>query len=289
MTGYGSGEYENELYRFKVEIKSVNHRYNNISIRMPYHINYLEEEVRKAIKKELKRGSVDVFINLEYIEQSAIDVKVDMALAKSYKSALDSLVEELGLGDNVRLNNIISMSDVITTERKDVDEDLVSECLNEALSIALSSIVEMRISEGRELKEDILDKIEKIEACLKIVETRSPSVVTEYKDRLHENIKNLIDDDIPLDEERLNNEVAYFADKCSIDEEVVRLKSHIKQFRDVLNESDAIGRKLDFLIQEINREINTIGSKANDVVISENVVNIKSELEKIREQVQNIE
>ena len=289
MTGYGLGEFENQLYRFKVEIKSVNHRYNDITVKMPRHIGYLEESIKKSIKEKISRGKVDVYINLEYVEDSAIDVKVDIPLAKSYKSALNELVRELGLEDNIRLNNILSMSDVVTTERKDVDEDLITQSLGNALNIALENIIHMRFIEGQELKKDILIKLDNIEENLRIIEDRAPMVVLEYRDKLKDRIKDLLEGNIELDEDRLSNEVAFFADKSSIDEEIVRLKSHIKQFKSILDEEDSIGRKLDFLIQELNREINTIGSKANDIVIAKYVVEVKAELEKIREQVQNIE
>ena len=246
MTGYGLGEFENQLYRFKVEIKSVNHRYNDITVKMPRHIGYLEESIKKSIKEKISRGKVDVYINLEYVEDSAIDVKVDIPLAKSYKSALNELVRELGLEDNIRLNNILGMSDVVTTERKDVDEDLITQSLGNALNIALENIIHMRFIEGKELKKDILIKLDNIEENLRIIEDRAPMVVLEYRDKLKDRIKDLLEGNIELDEDRLSNEVAFFADKSSIDEEIVRLKSHIKQFKSILDEEDSIGRKLDF-------------------------------------------
>lgn len=289
MTGYGKGEYENELYRFTIEIKSVNHRYNDINIRMPRHIAYLEENIKRAIKEKISRGKVDVFINLEYVEDSTIDIKVDIPLAKSYKSALDELIDALDLNDEIKLGNVLGMSDVVKAERKDVDEDLITQSLENALDIALDNITDMRITEGQELKRDILLKLEVIENKLILIEERSPSIVIEYKEKLSERIKELLDNAVELDEDRLSNEVAFFADRSSIDEEIVRLKSHIKQFISILDEDGSIGRKLDFLIQELNREINTIGSKANDLTISSHVVDLKAELEKIREQVQNIE
>jgi uncharacterized protein (TIGR00255 family) len=289
MTGYGKGESSNDSYRFKVEIKAVNHRYSDISIKIPRHISYLEEKIKKTIKDIISRGKVDVYINLEYINESAIDVKVDIPLAKAYKEALDNLTKELNIDDDIKLGNILNMSEVIKTEKKDLDEDIIWNTLKEALDIALDNIIEMRIAEGTELKNDILLKLDKIESDVKFIEERAPEVVLEYKEKLRERIKNLLDDNISLDEERLCNEIVFFADKSSIDEEIVRLYSHIKQFRAILNEDVSVGRKLDFLIQELNREINTIGSKANDIIIAKYVVNIKSEIEKIREQIQNVE
>lgn len=289
MTGYGRGEAASDLYKFKIEIKAVNHRYNDILIKMPRHISYLEESIKKIIKAEISRGKVDVYINLEYINESAIDVKVDIPLARSYKTALENLTRELNIDDNIRLNNILSISEVVRTERRELDEDLVWNVLKLALDIAIENIISMRATEGLELKKDILLKLENIERAVSSIEERSPNVVIEYKEKLRERINNLLEDNIVLDEERLSNEIVFFADKSSIDEELVRLSSHIKQFKDILNEEDSIGRKLDFLIQELNREINTIGSKANDIVITKYVVELKAELEKVREQIQNIE
>lgn len=289
MTGYGRGESLQGLYRVKIEIKAVNHRYNDISVKMPRHINYLEDNIKKMIKSKINRGKVDLYLNLEYVDESAIEVKVDIPLAKSYKIALEGLIEELDIDDSIRLNNLLNIPEVIKTERKELDEDLVWECIREAVEIALENMMFMREQEGKELKVDIIYKLENIESSLFHIKERAPFVVIEYKEKLKDRIKELVDNNISLDEEKINSEVAFFADKSSIDEEIVRLNSHIKQFYSILEESEPIGRKLDFLIQELNREINTIGSKANDVIISKFIVELKSELEKIREQIQNIE
>ncbi len=289
MTGFGRGEFSNEFYNFKVEIKAVNHRYNDIIVKMPRHIGYLEENIKKIIKKEIGRGKIDVYINLDYINESAIEIKVDVPLAKSYKSALEGLSAELNLEENVRLFNILGLSEVIKTERKELDEDTAWTCLKEALNLALRDIMGMKMVEGEELKDDMISKLNRIETIVLEIEERSPLVVLEYKDKLKERISELLDKDINIDEDRITSEVVIFADKSNINEEIVRLKSHVKQFLSILDEKDSVGRKLDFLIQEMNREINTIGSKANDMLISQNVVEIKSELEKIREQVQNVE
>ena len=183
MTGYGRGEAQNELYRFKVELKAVNHRYNDIFVKMPRHISYLEESIKKIIKEKISRGKVDVYINLEYINESSIDVKVDIPLAKSYKIALEELVDGLALEDNIRLNNILGMPEVVSTERKELDEDLIWLCLSQALHIALDNILKMRELEGKELKSDILDKLHTLEEIADKVKERSPQVVLEYKDK----------------------------------------------------------------------------------------------------------
>ena len=289
MTGYGKGEASNDLYKLKVEIKAVNHRYSDISIKIPRQISYLEDKIKKDIKKEINRGKIDVYINLEYISESDIEVKVDIPLAKAYKISLERLKNELNLVDEIRLNNILSMPEIVRTDKRDLDEDLIWNVLSEALNAALTNILNMRITEGNELKNDILEKLHNIEVSVQAIEERAPTVVLEYKEKLKERIIGILEDNIQLDEEKLLNEVAFFADKSSIDEELVRLDSHIKQFKSILNENEPIGRKLDFLIQELNREINTIGSKANDIVIPKYVVNVKSAIEKIREQIQNIE
>lgn len=289
MTGYGKGEYENELYRFIVEIKSVNHRYNDILVKMPRHISYLEDTIKKKVKEKISRGKVDVYVNLEYVNESAVDVKVDIPLAYSYKLALEDLRLKLNIEDNIRLNNILSMNEVVKTERKAVDENLIEDSLLNSLHMAIANIAQMREKEGEELRKDMLLKLDHIQNFLEAIQERSPSVVIEHKEKLRERINELLDNSVAIDEDRLSNEVAFFADKSSIDEEIVRLRSHIKQFKSILDEEDSVGRKLDFLIQEFNREINTIGSKANDITISKYVVELKAELEKIREQVQNIE
>lgn len=289
MTGFGRGEHSDELYNLKIEIKAVNHRYNDITVKMPRHISYLEEKVKKIIKEEINRGKIDCYINLEYINQSSTEIKVDIELAKSYKLALEELSNELNLKDDIKLNNILNISDIIKTERKELDEDTIWNSLKEALDIALRDIMTMKTAEGESLKEDMTMRLKFIEKIILNIEKRSPVVVEEYRDKLHERIKSLLDKDVNIDEDRIAYEVVFFADKSNIDEEIVRLKSHISQFMNILEESDAIGRKLDFLIQEMNREINTIGSKANDMMISQDVVEVKAEIEKIREQVQNVE
>lgn len=289
MTGYGMGEFSNEHYKFKVEIKSVNHRYSDITVKLPRHINYLEEIIKRNVKEKISRGKVDVYINLEYINESAVDVKIDVPLAKSYKEALTNLLVELNMDDSIRLHNILGIPDVVRTERKEIDQDMIWEILSKALFSALDNIMIMKEAEGRALKTDILNKVDNIEGFVNKIEERAPFVVLDYKLKLKERIKNLLEDNIVLDEDRFSNEVAFFADKSSIDEEIVRIYSHIKQFRSIMEEDDSVGRKLDFLIQEFNRETNTIGSKANDITISKYVVELKAELEKIREQIQNIE
>src|SRR5699024_8039318 len=188
MTGYGKGEYENELYKFTIEIKSLNHRYNDISINMPKHITFLEDKIIKIIKKDIHRGKVFTYISLEYVDDAQIDVEIDKPLAKKYKEALEDLSKELDLGEDMSLDQIINIPDIIKTKRRDVDEDLILNSLTQALNIALDNIVKMRVIEGSELKKDILIKLSNIENYLRSIEERSPEVIIEYKNRLEEKI-----------------------------------------------------------------------------------------------------
>ena len=289
MTGFGRGESQNEIHSFNVEIKTVNHRYNDIVVRMPKHLNYLEENIKSLIKEKISRGRVEVYVGLEYIDESNLDIVVDMPLARAYKSELDRIINELNVRDEVKLSHMLALPEIIKKERKEIEEDIVWECLKISLEAALDNVVDMRIKEGLMLKKDMESKISKIGENLIEIENRAPLVVIEYKEKLKARIDELLDEDLDIDEDRLSSEIAFFADKADINEEIVRLKSHSNQFLNSLNENEPVGRKLDFILQEMNREINTIGSKSEDLIISNCVVNIKSELEKIREQVQNVE
>lgn len=288
MTGFGRGEFSNENYHLKIELKAVNHRYSDINIKMPRHMNYIEEKIKKMVKDKISRGKIDVYVKLEYVNEASVDIKADMDLANSYKKTLDGINQELNLPGDIKISNLLTFPDIIKTERKEIDEESLWEVLERALNSALADIMEMKVREGKELENDMVFHLKEIERGLKEIEKRSPVVVTEYKEKLNARIEELLGKDIEVDQEKLGQEVAYFADKSDITEEVTRLKSHISQFQKILEE-EIIGRKLDFLIQEMNREVNTIGSKANDVEISAYVVDIKAEIEKIREQAQNVE
>lgn len=289
MTGFGRGEYSDGVYSFTVEIKTLNHRYNDIIVKMPKHINYVEENIKKLIKKSINRGRVEVYITLEYIEDGNIKVKVNSELAKSYKMALEDIVNELELDEKVTLENIIKMPDVIRTDRMEDDEEQIWLCLKTALKEALDNVVEMRIREGKELVKDIKERTIKIEQMIDSIKERSPLVVEEYRVKLKERVEELLNNEYKLDDCKLENEVVFYADRSNITEEIIRFYSHISQLLGCLNSEESVGRKLDFLIQEMNREVNTIGSKSSDIFIGKTVVEVKSELEKIREQIQNIE
>lgn len=289
MTGFGRGENSDDKRKFIIEMKSVNHRYNDIIVRMPRHLSYLEEKIKKMIKENIKRGRIEVYINLENINDSDFKIDINLNLAKEYKSALSLLNKELSLEDIIHLEDITKYPDIINVEKEEEDEDIIWDTLYPALDNAITNLESMRVREGEELVFDINKRVDYIKKMSNVVENRAPLVVEEYKIKLENRIKKLLDSPVEIDESKLANEVAYFADKANITEEIVRLYSHIEQLKDTLSSNDTVGRKLDFIIQEMNREANTIGSKASDIDITKDVVEIKSELEKIREQVQNIE
>lgn len=290
MTGFGRGEMNDGLRNFTVEIRSVNHRYNDTLVKMPKHISYLEENVKKKIRSVINRGRVETFINLEYVGEGDIEVNVDLPLARSYKSAIDLLCEEIGLKNDISVELFAKLPDILKTKKKEEDEDEIWLCLSKAVDIALQNLISMRIEEGIELSKNIKSKLLNIRHIVNQIENRAPLVVIEYKEKLWNRIKELLDEKYEIDESKLANEVAFYADKSSIDEEIVRLYSHINQFIDTLDKGEeSVGRKLDFLVQEMNREVNTIGSKVGDIFVTNYVVELKSEMEKIREQIQNIE
>lgn len=289
MTGFGRGESSDNARRFTIEIKSLNHRYIDILIRMPKHLNYLEENIKKLIKSKVTRGRIEVYISLENVEDTNLNVKANLPLARSYKDALESLANELKIIDHISLEMLSKFPDILSVEKKDDDEDEVWNCLEKAFKEALDKMIDMRVSEGIELAKDIKERGLRVNNVLDGVEKRSPVIVKEYKEKLWNRIDELLGGKYEIDEGILANEVAIFADKSSINEEVVRLHSHIRQLNEALDSDESVGRKLDFLAQEMNREANTIGSKVGDIDITNRVVEIKSELEKMREQIQNIE
>lgn len=289
MTGFGRGESSDDTYNFTVEVKSLNHRYNDIIIKMPKHINYMEQNINKMIRKRVRRGRVEVYIDLKYINDNNVNVNVDIPLATAYKEALENMRDNLNIDEDININHIIKMPEIVKTERKKDDENKIWSCLKEALDEALNNLTDMRCKEGEQIFNDITKKTMNIKNIIEEIEKRAPIVVEEYREKLEKRVGELLKNQYELDENKLANEVVFFADKISIDEEVVRLYSHVDQLFGCLNSNESVGRKLDFLIQEMNREINTIGSKSSDIAISRLVVDFKSELEKIREQIQNVE
>lgn len=289
MTGFGRGEAQDARRQFTVEIKTVNHRYNDIVVRMPKRFTYLEEKIKEIIKSEIKRGRVEIYVSVENIQGTDSRISLNIPLVHQYLNVLNEMKNEFNVHDDISVSLLSTFPDVLVIETEEENEDEIWKCLQIATVKAVDMLIKMRVAEGERLREDILKKCKYIQGIVNKIEFRAPNVVNEYKAKLKERIRELLDETAQLDENRVNMEVALFADKCSIDEEIVRLRSHIKQLIRAFDEVNAIGRKLDFLIQEMNREINTIGSKASDLEIINYVVEIKSELEKIREQVQNIE
>ena len=289
MTGFGRGNYNESGKEFTVEIKSVNHRYIDFYIKLPRQIAYLEERVREVVSKSIFRGKVDIFISFEDRSEDSKNVMLDEALAGAYIQAVESLKDKYGLKDDISVSLVSRFPDVLRIEKTEDDEEQLWSILNKALEAAVESLVQMREKEGNELRMSLLQKVDYMENIISQITNRSPEVVIEYKQKLENRIKELLNQQT-VDENRIAMEVAIFADRCSIDEELVRLGSHLLQLRDILSiKKQPVGRKLDFLVQEINREINTIGSKSNDIIITKNVLELKSETEKIREQIQNIE
>ena len=288
MTGFGRCEVLKDSRKFTVELKSVNHRYLDVNIRMPKKLNFFETSIRTLLKSYADRGKVDIFITYEDLSQSQVSVKYNAALAAEYLKYLNQMAEEFSLDNDVRVSTLSRYPEVFTMEECSEDEDELWNGLKEALEGAFSQFVEMRTKEGERLKEDILLKLDLLSEQIRFIEERSPQIIAEYRTKLEEKMRELLED-TQIDDNRIAAEVILFADKICTDEEVVRLKSHIQHMKETLEESNGIGRKLDFIAQEMNREANTILSKANDLDISNPAISLKTEIEKIREQIQNIE
>lgn len=288
MTGYGRSELQESSKDIVVEIKSVNHRYTDFSIRVPRYYGFLEDKVREYLQKFISRGKINVYISIESHGEDDTLVLLDEGLADSYINALHQLAEKFNLKDDISVSGVARYSDIFKIEKKEEDEEELWQIVKKAVDIAVDDFLAMRIREGERLKNDLNDRGKYIYKIIEEIEQRSPQVVEEYKARIESRVRELLQD-VPIDENRLLTEVAIFADKISIAEEIVRLKSHIVELGNILESEQPVGRKLDFLIQEVNREINTIGSKGNDLFISKHVVEVKSEIEKMREQIQNIE
>lgn len=288
MTGYGKSEQTIDSLNVTVEIKSVNHRYFEFSARVPREYGFLEEKLKKYCNSLITRGKVECYVSVEDLEEREMEVNVNETLAAGYVKALKELSERFGLKDDISAVTLSRYPDVITLHKASEDEERIWNAVKTVAETAVSKFIEMRKTEGSKLRGDILSRADYIIECVEFIEGRSPETVREYNEKLKQRMKELLGD-AAVDEQRLLNEAAIYADKIAVDEETVRLRSHISQLREFMNSSEAIGRKLDFLVQEINREANTIGSKAQDVDIAKKVIAIKAEVEKIREQVQNIE
>lgn len=288
MTGYGQGEASNNRFSAQVEVKSVNHRYLDLFFRIPKQYSQLEETLRQTISRRISRGRLEVVLSLEEFGDQERIVQINKALLQGYLHALAAIQAELGSDEPIQLPQVLSLPGLLEVDEPTTDWDDLHKVVAEATTLALDRLEAMRAAEGQRLFEDLQEKLCVVDNLKNEVAQIAPQVIVDYRNRLRERLGELLDG-TTITDERFLSEVAIFADRCSIDEELVRLASHIQQFRETLGSNESVGRKLDFLIQEMNREVNTIGSKANNVHIAGLVVNMKSELEKVREQIQNIE
>lgn len=288
MTGFGRCEFTDEKRKFTVELKSVNHRYLDVNIKMPKKLNFFESSIRALLKEYIERGKVDVYITYEDYTEDNYALKYNSALAAQYLDYLNRMAEEFGLENDIRVSNLSRYPDVLVMEEQDVDEKELWDGLERALHGACEQFVASRIKEGESLKVDLIDKLDHMISYVDFIEKRSPQIMEEYRKRLEDKIKEILGDR-QMDDGRIATEVTIYADKVCVDEETVRLRSHINTTKDTLLEGGSIGRKLDFIAQEMNREANTILSKANNIEISDTGINLKTSIEKVREQIQNIE
>ncbi|PKM96051.1 MAG: YicC family protein [Firmicutes bacterium HGW-Firmicutes-1] len=288
MTGFGRGEFEKDKRKIIVEMKSVNHRYCEVNVRMPRKLGFLENEVRSYVKQKLSRGKIDVFISYEDNSDKLENIKFNAELAKEYLKYFELISEEFDLENDIKVSHMTRYPDVLVVEEQDDDQEELWSILKGALDNSSDQLIETRSIEGNLLKEDMLKKLDIMFQALNEIKEKAPQIVVAYKEKLESRIKDLLEN-ASVDESRLAQEVAIFADKACIDEEIVRLISHIEHMKNSFATDVPIGRKLDFLTQEMNREANTILSKANAIDISNQALDLKTEIEKIREQIQNIE
>lgn len=288
MTGFGRFEVTENNRKFTVEMKSVNHRYLDVNIKMPKKLNFFESAIRGELKNYISRGKVDLFITYEDYSENTSTVRYNKELAQEYFQYLQQISEDFGLDNDIRVSTLSKYPDVFTMEENNIDEDELWKSLQKALRGASEMFVQSRIHEGEQLKEDLLSKLDGMLVLVDYIAERSPQIVSEYRQRLEDKVKELLAGST-IDESRILTETTIFADKICVDEEIVRLRSHIETTKKTLQEGGSIGRKLDFIAQEMNREANTTLSKANDLEITNHAIELKTEIEKVREQIQNIE
>lgn len=288
MTGFGRYEVEESNRKVTVEMKSVNHRYLDVNIKMPKKLSSFESSIRNELKNYIQRGKIDIFITYEDFSENNVCIKYNKELAAEYLKYLRDMSQEFGLDDDIRVSTLSRYPEVFSMEEQMVDEEEIWKVLSKAIDGAAENFVETRIKEGQNLAEDLIGKLDNMLEHVAFIEERSPKFMDEYRKKLEDRVKELLGD-AAVDEGRLLTEVTIFADKVCVDEEIVRLKSHIEATKQALTDGGSIGRKLDFIAQEMNREANTILSKANDLDISNRGIELKTEIEKVREQIQNIE
>lgn len=288
MTGYGRREEITGGKKIMAEIKSVNHRYADYNIKVQRHLGFLEDRIRKHVSQYITRGKVDIYVNVESYDTADKEIKLNSAMAQNYINALIELRDEFGLKDDITVSSVAKNPDIFKTERVEEDEESLWQSVETVLDKAVGDFAAMRLREGERIEKDLKARIEYMRELVKTVDERSPQTVKEYSDKLYEKIKEILDGR-EIDDSRILTEVAIYADKVAVNEETVRLGSHFEEFDKIISSGEPAGRRLDFLIQEINREVNTIGSKASDIEIAKTVVTLKGEIEKLREQIQNIE
>lgn len=290
MTGYGRAQATVGTINVTVELKSVNHRYFEFNSRVPRNYGFLEEKLKSFVGSLVARGKVECYVSVENLEDSDVEILVNHGLASSYLKAYRELADrnELDIRDDLAISSLVRNSDIFTVHKQEADEEKIWDAVKSVAADAVAKFIAMREAEGEKLKNDVLSRADFIINKVSVIEERSPETVKEYNDKLLSRINEFLSD-VQVDEQRLLTECAIFADKVAVAEETVRLRSHIDQLGQFLNSTEAVGRKIDFLVQEMNREANTIGSKAQDVTIARCVIDIKAEIEKIREQIQNIE
>lgn len=288
MTGFGRAEVSNDQYRLSVEVKSVNSRFLDLGIKMPKKFNALEANIRNTVKEYISRGKVDLFITYESFSEKGKALRLDLPLAKEYLESMRTLVNALGVEDNVKVTNLAALPDVLVLSEESEDDDALWESLKPSLTGALERFSETRVMEGENLQKDLLGKLSEMEAIVNRIDARSPEITAAYEARLRAKVSELLEG-TGIDEARIVQEVTIYSDKICTDEERVRLHSHIKNMRTKLQNGGLVGRELDFVAQEMNREANTTLSKANDLIVSEDAIGLKTLIEKIREQIQNLE
>ncbi len=288
MTGFGRGEASDKARKITVEMKSVNHRYLDLGVKTPKKLAMFESNIREVLKEYAERGKVDVYITYEVLDEAEGSVHYNRQIAKEYLAYMKEMAEEFGLDNDIRVSSLSRFPDVFSLEEAEIDEEEVWKTLETAFRAACSQFVEARSREGEKLKNDLLDKLNIMRKDVALIEERSPQIVAEYREKLRNKVEELLGD-TQIEESRLVTEVTIFADKVAVDEEIVRLKAHIDAMERELKKDGAVGRKLDFLAQEMNREANTTLSKANDLTLSDVAIELKTLIEKIREQIQNLE
>ncbi len=289
MTGYGKAEYKDDLVSLTVEIKTVNNRFLDLNSKYPRSFIALDDVIRRTVQSKIKRGKADLFISYENLEQQECSLEVDIPLAKSYVNASKVLCDEFSdIKNDFSITSLMKSPDVITHAQTEIDVESLSPIVETVVSNALDNLNTMRLFEGEKLKTDLLNRVSTIETIVQNIEKRAPEVQKEYSKKLYEKVSEVLSS-TQIDEARLLQEVAIFADKSNIDEELTRLNSHISQFRKICQDENEVGKRLDFLIQEFNREANTVCSKSNDITVTDNALALKCEIEKIREQIQNVE